>query len=95
MTSLTPRPQPAPIKEFFAIVTEDVPEGVPAGESVMAVSLPDGRIVPLITTKREQALASWNNLMGADDEAFNDKTYRLIRIHGKREVVHEQHKVKG
>jgi hypothetical protein len=88
---LTP-PAKDPIKEFYAIVTNDVPEGIPPGEAVMAVGLPDGRVVPLITTKRDQAIASWDNLMASEDPAFNDKTYRLIRIHGRRDVLLTQKK---
>lgn len=92
MVNLTPPSKPEPIREFYAIVTNDVPEGVPPGENVFAVQLPDGRIIPLITTKRDQALSSWNNLMSSADPAFTGKTYRLIRIHGRREVMLEQTK---
>lgn len=89
---LTPSGLPQLIKEFYAIVTSDVPEGVPPGEHVMAVMLPNNQTLPLVTHDKKQIEGAWKNLMASPDPQFKGKTYRLIRIYGSRFVVHEESK---
>lgn len=98
MTDITPpspsrKPKHVLLTDFFAIVTTDIPNaaGVTGDENVMAVVAGD-KIVPLITTKRSQALDAWKNLMASDDPEFKNKNYRLVHIGGKRDVLLEQKK---
>lgn len=86
---LKPRPMPVPlIKEVYAIVTADQPDGS-ACEGIIAMEH-EGQSLPLVTPTRALIDAMWEGLTTCDDDDLKGRTYRLIKISGRREVLQEK-----
>lgn len=85
------RPKAPIITELFAIVTPDQSEGEAPGEGIITMET-DGQSLPLVCISQRLATLMWQKLMECDDPEIKGRTYRLIRIHGRRDVILEQAK---
>ena len=84
----TIKPRPVLMKELYAIVTADQPDDSNT-EGIIAMQH-DGQSMPLVTPTRALIEAMWEGLMACDDDDLKGRTYRLIKIHGRREVLQEK-----